>query len=177
MITRIFLQNKKLVVTKKTEKEFREHFGKQYELVQTLKDETNAELSAQKLTSFYRGCEIVFDGLMKKKWGWRYFTEELKEFVRQRLRETKIGVKRDQATKLKISFARRGKGNFRGKKHNTITKLVIAEKRIGKSRVTGLRWAHEPYSGKEIRTLTLPDGYYWGRSPEFKDWIHLPKQS
>lgn len=171
MIVRIFIKDKKLVVTKKTEKEFKQAFGAPYELVQTVKDETNAEISANKLLSFYRGYVIEFDGLMKKKWGWRYFTDELKSFVRKRLRDTKVGVKRDQATKLKISFSRRGKGNFQGKKHNPISKMIIAEKRIGKSRVSGLRWAHEPYSGKEIRTLTLPEGYFWGRNPEFKDWI------
>lgn len=171
MIVRIFLKNKQLIVTKKTEKEFRLAFGMPFELVQTLKDETNADSAAEKLKSFYRGCEIVFDGATKKKWGWKYFSEDLKEYTRQRLKETKVGVERDAATKLKISFSRRGKGNFQGKRHNAITKLVIAEKRFGKSRVTGLRWAHEPYSGKEIRTITLPEGYYWGRNPEFKDWI------
>lgn len=171
MIVRIFLKNKKLIVTKKTEKEFKDIFGTPYELVQTVKDETNAELSAKKLLSFYRGCDIEYDSIVKRKWGWRYFTEELKEFVRRRLRETKTGVKRNQATKLKISFSRRGRGNFQGKKHNPISKMIIAEKRMGKSRVSGLRWAHEPYSGKEIRTLILPQGYFWGRNPEFKDWI------
>lgn len=171
MIVRIFLKDKKLFVTKKTEKEFKETFGRPYELVQTLKDETNAEQSAQKLMSFYRGCEIIFDGSVKKKWGWRYFSDDLKAFVRKRLKETKTGIKRDQATKLKISFSRRGKGNFEGKKHTPISKMIIAEKRIGKSRVTGLRWAHDPYTGKEVRTIVLPEGYYWGRTSEFKDWI------
>lgn len=171
MIVRIFLKDKKLIVTKKTEKEFKDAFGGPYELVQTVKDETNAEISAKKLLTFYRGCTIEFDSVIKQKWGWKYFTEELKEFVRKRLKDTKIGVRRDQATKLKISFSRRGKGNFKGKRHTPISKMIIAEKRIGKSRVTGLRWAHEPYTGKEIRTLTLPQGYFWGRNPEFKDWI------
>jgi hypothetical protein len=72
----------------------------------------------------------------------------------------------------------KGKSNFEGRRHNPITKIMIASSRLGKSNIQkGQRWCHHPESGKELRCFEdqKPAGFRWGRSPEFKDYINSSK--
>jgi hypothetical protein len=77
--------------------------------------------------------------------------------------EAKIGRKRDEATKQKISNSRKGKGNFIGKSHSQFAKKAIAFSRRGKNPVAGKRWCYNPITGKELRANELPEGFIWGR--------------
>jgi hypothetical protein len=81
----------------------------------------------------------------------------------------------DIETRRKISRAMKGKSNFEGRRHNQITKIMIASSRFGKSNIQkGQRWCHHPESGKELRCFEheIPEGFKLGRSPEFKDYIN-----
>jgi len=160
---RIYLVGQQLVCFDKGEAAFKLKYGNRYEQVGTVKDTANIQQVLSKLKRQYGIEDMVLDVHIKRKVGWCYKTEEQKLATRRKMSEVRIGRPRRQWIKDKISEARKGKGNFTGKKHTEFAKKAIAFSRKGKNPVQGLRWCHNPITGKELRSTELPEGFIWGR--------------
>lgn len=171
---RVFLQSKRLIVVESTEKEFRQKYPGQYELIQSVAEYDNLEKVIARLTKDYKAEDVVRDYATLKRWGWKYFTEE----IRRRCIEARIGKPRPAESNAKVSATMKGKSNFEGRRHSQLSKIMIASSRFGKSNIKpGQRWCHHPLTGKELRCYEdqRPAGFKWGRSPEFKDYIKSTK--
>jgi len=93
---------------------------------------------------------------------------EIKELVRKKLRDAKLGKKKSAATRRKISRSMQGKSNFEGKKHTRGTKEKMHRSR-GKDdqgKVGGSRWFKPTAytsSKPDRRSRAAPQGYVHGR--------------
>jgi hypothetical protein len=172
---RIFLQSNKLIVVETTEKEFRQKYPGSYELIQSIAEYDNLEKVITRLQKDYRVSEVIKDYAEQKRWGWKYFTEEIK----RRCIEARIGKPRPAESNAKVSAKMKGKSNFEGRQHRTMTKIVLASKRYGKATIKGQKWCHHPETGKELRCFyeDLPAGFRWGRSPEVRDYLKPTKRA
>lgn len=169
---RVFLQQQKLIVVESTEREFRQKYPGSYELIQSIADYDNVDKVIERLKKDYRANEIIKDIQEKKRWGLKYFTEA----IRAKWLAARIGKPRPATSNAKVSAKMKGKSNFEGQRHKSITKIIISTKRHGKPTITeGQKWCHHPETGQEFRKKTLPEGFKWGRSPEFKDYINGTK--
>jgi len=84
----------------------------------------------------------------------------------------------DLETRKKISRTMKGHSNFEGHKHTHASKEQIAMSQEGHRNAAGLKWAINRNTGKETRVKTkLPQGNRWGRTREFKSWIHNKRRS
>lgn len=160
---RIYLIDKQLVCFDKGETAFKQKYGNNHEQVGIVKDVSNLTTVLEKLSKQYKTVELVQDVHIKRRVGWCYKTEEQKAATRTKMSEVRLGRPRRQWIKDKISESRKGKGNFTGKKHSEFAKKAIAFARRGKNPVKGLRWCHNPITGKELRSTELPEGFIWGR--------------
>lgn len=94
---------------------------------------------------------------------------EITKIVRQKLRDKKIGKRRPESVRAKISRAMRGKSNFEGHEHTYTTKKRMSKSRgrDDQGKVGGTHW-FEPTaytSSKPDRRKKLrPQGYRSGRS-------------
>lgn len=174
---RFFLQNNSIIVAESTEKEFRQKYPGSYELVGSIAEYDNIEKVLSRLKKDYRVTNVINDFQTLRRFGWKYFTEELQSYLREAFRKAKLGKPRPLSSNQKTSRTMKGKSNFQGKRHTPMTKIMIASSRYGRNPVKDMRWFHEPYSGKEIRCseLDVPPGFVLGRSPEFKDYIKTRK--
>lgn len=174
-MVRVYLFNKQIVISKKTEKEFREAFGRGFEVLEIINDERNIEDIVGRLQRVYK-AEVVLDGKFKRKirLGWSYMTDEQKEKTVLAVKEYRTGRAWEDEVKAKISASRAGKGNFEGKKHRVESRIMTSLSMKGNTNSKGLRWAHDPLTGKETRLKEgskLPNGFTWGRTSEIVDWF------
>lgn len=173
---RVFLQSRKLIVVECTEREFRQKYPGSYELIQSIAEYDNLEKVIPRLQKDYRAEDVVRDYQELKRWGLKYFTEA----IREKWLAARTGKPRPVESNAKVSAKMRGKSNFEGKRHNNMTKIIIASKRVGNSTLKeGQRWCHHPTTGKELRCLPTnkPQGFEWGRSPEIKDYFKPIKRT
>jgi NUMOD3 motif len=166
---KIYLRGSDLICFDRSIEEFRLKYGNRYELIDTIKDSRNLDDIIPRHCRTYSVEDVIFDCHKEKRWGWRYMTDQEKSELVNAIREYRTGRPWEDEVKEKISASRKGVGNFIGKRHSPTSKAMIAISRYGKSRVEGLRWAYNSDTEKEIRCKELPEGYRWGRSPEFKD--------
>lgn len=168
---RVFLLKNQLIVFDKTEKEFKAKYGSGYEQVSIIKDYDNIEPVVEKLARTYK-AEIVQDYRIKKKWGWAFWSDELKkEIIEKRSRSLKHYVKTEQHRARLAEKAKKSR-NFTGKKHSEQTKAQMSFKKqntIGPNK--GRRWMYNPDTCEEKMGMDLIEGFFWGRSPEAKDYI------
>lgn len=167
---RVFLQSRKLIVVESTEREFRQKYPGSYELIQSVAEYDNLNKVIERLQKDYKAEEVIRDYQELKRWGWKYFTEE----IRKKCIAARIGKPRPEESNKKVSATMKGKSNFEGRRHKQLTKIMIASSRFGKSSIKeGQRWCHHPETGKELRCFEnqIPEGFKLGRSPEFKDYI------
>lgn len=167
---RVFITNNKLIVFDKTEKEFRQKYGNNFEQVTIVKEESNIDSVCEKLSRQYK-AEVIKDYHIKKKLGWKYWSDDLKQQISTNI---SIALKRYKKTKEHVenmSKSRMGKAKFKGKKHSAHSKMLISFAKKGQDSIKGRKWMHNPYSGKEKRGYELEEGMIWGRSPEAADHI------
>lgn len=153
-----FSNIKKIIVSDFKVEDIRRIFGYKYEVVNSVKEKESVEIVKSKLLKFYP-TYIIEDHFKKIK-------TPITDAGRKKISDSKIGLKRDAATRAKISASKKGKSNFQGKKHNNETKQIMAEKKLGNQHAKNLVWAHDPSSDKEIRVKDrgkIPVGYMKGR--------------
>lgn len=168
---KVFLFENKLILFDKSDKEFREKYGKNFEQVSIIKDHDNIVPVMEKLGRQYR-LETVIDTNKRPWWGWYNLDEEgQKEVNRKRSESLKKYVKTEEH-RSRLSETAKKYRNHAGKKHSEETKARIAQKRLGISSGTkGKKWMYNPDTGEESLGFELKEGYFWGRMPGFGD-IH-----
>lgn len=168
---RIFLLKNQLIIFDKTEKEFKAKYGTGYEQLTIVKDYDNIEPVVEKLAKTYR-AEIVQDYKVKMKWGWAFWSDELKkEIVKKRSETLKSYVKTEQH-RARLSARAKKYRHMAGKKHSEETKKQMSLRKLGSpSPNKGARWMYNPDTGEEKMGKELVEGYFWGRRPDYKDWI------
>jgi hypothetical protein len=167
---KLILVGKSLICYDKDIKNFPTKYNKQYEIIDTIKDNRNLHDRITKLQRNYTFEQIVFDCIVGRKFGWRFFNDEQKERIREGIRASRIGKVWSMEIKERISRSRKGRGNHTIK-HTTESKCKIAESMQDNTNVKGLRWAYNPFTGKERRVDILPPHFIWGRSPEILDYL------
>lgn len=172
MLITVYLRDRTLRTSDKGDKQFYNDWGRAWEKVATIKDSGNYSSVIDRLKKQYNVSDLYEDAVVKKKWGWKYFTDEEKMKMVAAVKAANTGKVMSDETKAKMRAAKVGKpSNARGSKKSASGKALVAMARYGKSTVNGLRWCHCPKYGHEGRKRELPAGWAWGRSPEVKDWL------
>lgn len=168
---KVFLFENKLILFDKSDKEFREKYGKNYEQVTIIKDHDNINTVMEKLARQYK-LETVIDTNKRPWWGWYNLDEEgRKEVIRKRSESLKKYVKTEEH-RANLSKAGKKYKHRLGKTHTPEARARIAQKRLGISSGTkGKKWMYNPDTGEETLGFELKEGYFWGRMPGFGD-IH-----
>ena len=154
-----FLFEKKIVVSNLPLEKIKAMFGYRFEILNTVKEES-LEVVLPKLLKPYQGFEVIHKKKVKK-----VFTEE----GRAKLSAHRKGLKKSEEHKRKIAEARKGRGNFTGKRHSAESKLAIGEAMLGNDHVKGRLWIYDSRGDKEKRVNPqngIPLGYSRGRDPE-----------
>lgn len=168
---RIYLLNNKLYVFDKSEKEFRAKYGTNFEQISVVKDQDNIDSVCEKLLKQNNASEIIKDCKIKKKFGWKYFSDEVKDRIRK-----SISVASSRYIKTKehgeaISRAKKGKKTHSLPHSEHSKKLISYVKRMQKiDPIKGRKWMHNPITGEERRDYELYEGMVWGRSPESREY-------
>lgn len=172
MLITVYLRDRTLRTSDKGDKQFYTDWGRSWEKVATIKDSGNYTSVIDRLKKQYNVSDVFEDAIVKKKWGWKYFTAEEKMKMVAAVKLANTGKVHTDTTKAKMRAAKVGKpSNARGSKKSPTGKALVAMARMGKSTVVGLRWCHCPKMGYEGRKRELPEGWVWGRSPEVKDYL------
>jgi hypothetical protein len=163
---KLFFCDKRIVIYDRPDKEFKAKYGSSFEQVAVCKDDSALTIIADKMKRQYKAIDVVYDCHIKRKWGWKYFTDEQKEAYRVVMRQKKLGKPLSDHQKKRISEGKTGKrGNHTGKSHNENTKAVMSLRKLGHKSNTGRRWCHDPVNGEERMAFELPIGFVWGRNP------------
>ena len=154
------------------DKLFFSDYGRDWERVATIRDSHNYPAVIDRLKKQYNCTELLEGCIVKKKWGWRYFTPDEKAKMVAAVKAANTGKVMSDSTKSKMAAAKRGRpSNALGSRKGPMSRALVSVARIGKSTVAGKRWCHCPLTGKELRSSELPTGWRWGRTPELKDWL------
>lgn len=172
MLITVYMRGKALRTDDRGDKLFYTDWGRDWEKVATIKDSGNYTSVIDRLKKQYN-CTEVYEGcVVKKKWGWKYFTEDEKMKMVNAVKAANTGKVHTESTRAKMAAAKKGKrSNAFGSRKGPLSKTLVSIARMGKSTVNGLKWCHHPKTGDEGRKRELPDGWVWGRSPEVKDWL------
>jgi len=166
---KLFFHNNTIVVYNQSDKEFKAKYGTSYEQIAVVKDDSNLTPVINKMKKQYRTGEVILDYKIKKKMGWKYFTEEQKLLYRSMMSKTRAGRPLSEHQKKRISEGKTGKrGNHTGKRHSKNTRNVMALRATGHKRNVGKKWCYDPMTGKEYRKEVLPEGMLWGRNPDLE---------
>ena len=79
---KLFFHNNTIVVYNQSDKEFKAKYGSSFEQIAVVKDDSNLTPVINKMKKQYRTEEVILDYKIKKKMGWKYFTEEQKLLYR-----------------------------------------------------------------------------------------------
>ncbi len=156
-----FYNNKNIIISDFPSKTVKARFGHRYELVNSVKDIDSVDIIKTKLLKIYPS--FIFVEFLKPK------RVPITPEGRKKISDSKIGLKRDAATRAKISATMKGKSNFEGKKHHSETRKIMAEKKLGNDHVKDKVWAYNPDTFKEIRVKdrrSIPSNYLKGRDYE-----------
>ena len=166
---KVFLCNDKLILFDKTDKDFREKYGKNFEQVTIIKDHKNIDAVMEKLSRQYQK-EVVKDTTKRPWWGWYNLDEEgQKEVNRKRAESLKKYVKTEEH-RANLSKTAKKYRHFKGKKHSEEFKARLSQRKKGVSSPTkGMKWMYDPDTGLETLGHELKEGHFWGRKPEFSD--------
>ena len=158
-----FNKDKLIVISDKDKDKINKKYGHKYEIINSFKDKQSILHYRLKLERQSPTFAVVEDYFVKK-----FHSQETK----LKMSQSKLGKKRPDKVKAKISESRKGVGNFSGKKHSTLSKRRISHKMSGKKQVEGKKLIYNPSTDTEKRVnniINLPDGFRKGRDPEVID--------
>ena len=168
---RIILFENKIYVFDKSEKEFRQKYGSNFEQLSSIKDQDNIDQACEKLLKQYKAEEIIKDCHIKKRFGWKYHSDEIKEKVSKNISIAMTRYKKTKEHGEAISRGKKGKP-IKGHALSEHTKKLISFAKKGFDPIKGKKWMHNPLTGEEKRDYELKEGMVWGRSPEAKEYIN-----
>ena len=158
-----FNKDKLIVISDKDKDKINKKYGHKYEIINSFKDKQSILHYRLKLERQSPTFAVVEDYFVKK-----FHSQETK----LKMSQSKLGKKRPDKVKAKISESRKGVGNFSGKKHSSLSKRRISHKMSGKKQVEGKKLIYNPSTDTEKRVadiINLPDGFRKGRDPEVID--------
>lgn len=150
--------SKKLIVSDLPQDSIKKRYRFKLELINTVRDKESIKLVLPRIQKSYPGYSLV-EEFQKPRY---VMTPEHK----QALILSKLGKKRPEEVRKKISQTKKGKSNFEGKKHTYETKRLMAARKIGNQHNKNYVWAHNPDIDKEIMVkdmYSIPAGYSQGR--------------
>ena len=153
-----YYNNKNIIISDFPSKDVKTRFGHRYELVNSVKSKESVDIIKEKILKSYPN--FIFVEFYKPT------RRPLTDKERKKISDSKIGLKRDAATRAKISATMKGKSNFEGKRHKQETKEVMAEKKLGNDHVKDKVWVYNSILDKEKRVKDrriIPNGYMMGR--------------
>jgi hypothetical protein len=166
---KVFLCDNKLILFDKTDKDFREKYGKNFEQVTIIKDYRNIDAVLDKLSRQYR-LEAVKDTTKRPWWGWYNLDEEGQREVNRKRAESLKNYVKTEEHRANLSKTAKKYRHFKGKKHSEEFKARLSQQRMGISSPTkGMKWMYNPDTGIETLSHELKEGHFWGRNPEFRD--------
>lgn len=154
----VFYSNKQIIVSDLDQNRVRKRYGNKIELINSVKDKDSIELIKPRILRNYSGFQFV-EEFQKPKY---VMTPEHK----QALINSKLGKKRSEEVRKKISLAKKGKSNFEGKKHTYETKRLMSALKIGQAQHKDYIWVHNPETDKELMVkdrFSIPKGFSQGR--------------
>lgn len=149
-----------LLISDLPKDKIKDKYGHFFEIVNSVRDKESLELIKPRVTRSYPKVTIKEEYYTRK-----VFSEE----YREKLRQSKLGKKRPDWVKEKISQKMKGKSNFKGKKHQRKSRLQVSLAMMENENVKGKNWIYNPSLDKEKRVkekFILPEGYRKGRDPE-----------
>lgn len=160
-----FNKEKFILITNFKKETVKKKFGHGFELLTSIKDLSALEIHKARIIKQYPSFLIKQQLLAPVN-----FTPE----IREKLRNKKLGTKKPESVKKKISESRKGVGNFLGKKHTDEFKRKQSLMRKGEATVLGKRWIYNPKLDIESMTddEVPPPGYYFGRSDDMREIIN-----
>ena len=141
-----FNKDKLIVISDKEKDKITKKYGYRYEIINSFKDKQSILHYRMKLEKQSPTFNIIEDYFVKK-----FHSQESK----LKMSQSKIGTKRPDKVKAKISESRKGVGNFSGKKQVEGKKLIYNPSTDTEKRVVDI--------------INLPDGFRKGRDPEVID--------
>lgn len=154
-----FLFDRKIVVSNLPLEKIKAMFGHRFEILNTVKEES-LEIVLPRLLKPYQGFEVIH----KKK-----IQRVVSPEGRAKLSAQRKGKKKSEEHKRKLSEARKGQGNFTGKRHTLETKNAIGASMVGNDHVKGRLWIYDSRRDIEKRVNPqngIPLGFSRGRDPE-----------
>lgn len=158
-----FNKEKFILVSNINKETIKKRFGHQFEVLTSIKDLNALEIVLTRIQRQFPTFQIKRQVVTKVN-----FTPE----VREKLRKAKLGTKKPEEVKRKISLSRKGVGNFIGKTHKEESKRTTSLKLRGRKVVLGRRWVYNPKTGKEsLVDGPVPEGCILGRDREVAEVI------
>lgn len=136
----------------------RRHFHNDVELVNSIKDKEYLDVIKARVMRTFPGFELV-EQMQKPKY---VMTPEHKHALLM----SKLGKKRSDEVKRKISEKNKGKSGFQGKKHRPDSKRLIGAAKLGNQVNKDLIWIHNPDTDQERKVKDrkdIPKGFSEGR--------------
>lgn len=153
-----FNKEKFILVSNINKEAIKKRFGHQFEVLTSIKDLSAIEIVLTRIQRQFPTFQIKRQVVTKVT-----FTPE----VREKLRKAKLGTKKPDEVKRKISQSRKGIGNFLGKSHSEESKRTVSLKLRGRKNSLGKRWVYNTKTGKESLVKgPIPEGCVLGRDQE-----------
>lgn len=155
-----FYNTKTLLITNFAIDKVKKRYGHKFEIINSIKDRSSLDQVKPRVLRQFTAFQVI-----EQLGPSVTFTNE----VREKLRRKKLGTKRDEATKAKISATLKGRSSFTGKKHLEKSKYQISVKTKGRKTCEGKIWIYNPRTFVERKINKgekLPQGYMYGRDPD-----------
>ena len=156
----LFYKQSLLLISDQPRDKIKAKYGPIFEIVNSVRDKESLDIVKPRVVRSYPKVTVKEEFYVRK-----VFSEEYKE----KLRQSKLGKKRPDWVKEKISAKMKGKSNFEGKNHQRKSRLQVSLAMMENNNVSGKNWIYNPKTDKENRVdkkFVLPDGYRKGRDPD-----------
>ena len=138
----LFNKTRTIIISNHPVSKVRKKYGHSYEIINSIKDENSIDVIKSKTLRSYPDYNIINFFIRKFE-----FTDE----ARQKMSLAKLGKKRDEATKAKISDTMKGKSNFEGKKHRLESRQKTSSTKKGICTHMKHVWIYSPIYDIEKR--------------------------
>lgn len=156
----LLYSSKTIIVTEKPLSKVKEKYGNKFEILTSVKDKDSITVISQRIQRQYPTHEIKVQ--LRKK---TVISEEGKRRISEAQRKKVLSPE----VRAKISQARKGKGNFAGKRHTEESKRKTSMSSQNRLKNKDKIWIYNPREDSEKKVtnrLHIPSGFMLGRNPD-----------